>query len=317
MAGQVPQSADRLANCSERRLVAVWPVLTVTGNPSDHEAGIDLVQDVGADLQTLQLPRPKVLHQHIGAGGKLQQDVTILFQVEFDRELVAPVNAEPNGMAVLGRAPAAEGIAAGRFQLDHLGAEVGEDAGAEWRGDIMADFQNFQPDQRQIAHAPASLIMKSPPAKNNVRDTGKNRRQHGVVNYLATFWFYIQAWRRSGGVLFPPPKSRTYYSATTYGGTASPPAVPPFFIHRTPIQPLDPGTRVIAALRARCGIAWRPSHGGQGRTVWAGRSGRDGLGGTVGAELTAFPCGPSVVPNETQGRENRCGRPSSMKLTIR
>ena len=51
-------------------------------------------------------------------------------------------------MAVHRRTPAAERIAAGRLDLDHLGAEVGQDAGAERRGDVVADLQDLQADQR-------------------------------------------------------------------------------------------------------------------------------------------------------------------------
>ena len=56
------------------------------------------------------------------------------------------------------RAPAAERIAAGRLDLDHLGSQVREDAGAEGRGDIMADFQHLEADQRAGAGGQCSDV---------------------------------------------------------------------------------------------------------------------------------------------------------------
>jgi hypothetical protein len=110
------------------------------------------VQVFRADLQPLQLPGPQVLHQHVCAGHQFQQCRAVLFQVQFDRQLVAAVDAEPDGVPFLRRAPAAEGIAAGRFDLDHLGAEIGENPRAERRGDIMADLQDLQPQKGGSTH---------------------------------------------------------------------------------------------------------------------------------------------------------------------
>jgi hypothetical protein len=61
-------------------------------------------------------------------------------------------------------APAAERIAARRLDLDHFGAEIGEDPGAERGGDVVADLEDFQPDQwpgalRRNLH-PALLLLE-------------------------------------------------------------------------------------------------------------------------------------------------------------
>ena len=63
------------------------------------------------------------------------------------------MNAEPDRVSVFRGAPATERIAARRLQLYDLGTKVGEDASTEWRGDIVPDFQHFQPDERKVAHA--------------------------------------------------------------------------------------------------------------------------------------------------------------------
>jgi hypothetical protein len=49
-----------------------------------------------------------------------------------------------------------KGSPPGRFQLDHFGAEIGQDACTEGRSYIMTDFQNLQPKERQIAYSPPS-----------------------------------------------------------------------------------------------------------------------------------------------------------------
>ena len=148
MAGQMPQSANRLSNRAERGLVAVGTILAVAGDASDHEARIDRMKLIRADPQPLQLARAQVLHQHVGACRQFQEDLAVTFEVELDRQLVAAMNAEPNRIAVHGGTPATERIAARRLHLDHFRAEIGQNAGAEWGRDIVADFEDFQARQR-------------------------------------------------------------------------------------------------------------------------------------------------------------------------
>ena len=62
--------------------------------------------------------------------------------------LLRPCMLNHTELPVHRRAPAAERIAARRLDLDHLGAEIGQDAGAERRRDVMADFQHLQAGQR-------------------------------------------------------------------------------------------------------------------------------------------------------------------------
>ena len=152
------QAADRLADRPECRLVAIRSVLAVPGNPRDHQARIDRVQPDGTDPQPLQLAGAEIFHQHVRPGGELQHDVAILLQIQFDRELVAAMDAEPHRVAVFRRTPAAKRIATRRLQLDHLGAKVGQDARAERRSDIMADFEDFQSDKGQGAHDPLPRV---------------------------------------------------------------------------------------------------------------------------------------------------------------
>jgi hypothetical protein len=58
------------------------------------------------------------------------------------------MHAEPHRVPIHRRAPAAERIAARRLDLDHLRAEVGQDARTERCRNVMADLQDLQADQR-------------------------------------------------------------------------------------------------------------------------------------------------------------------------
>ena len=40
-----------------------------------------------------------------------------------------------------------ERVAGRRLDLDHLGAEIGQDPGAEGTGDVVAEFQHLEPHQ--------------------------------------------------------------------------------------------------------------------------------------------------------------------------
>ena len=95
------------------------------------------MQPLRPDLQPLQLSRAHVLYQHVGARGQLQKRFPVALKIELNRKFVAPVHAEPNRVPVLRFSPAAERIAPGRLDLDHLGAKIGEDSGAKRRRDIV------------------------------------------------------------------------------------------------------------------------------------------------------------------------------------
>ena len=76
------------------------------------------------------------------AGGSFQvQGRALLVQVQ-DQEEEAPVRV---GVVVVEGAHAAEGRAAGGFQLQDVGAIVGQQAGAKGAGDVLAQVQNLYP----------------------------------------------------------------------------------------------------------------------------------------------------------------------------
>ena len=114
------------------------------------------------DLQPFQLSGAHVLDQDIRARRELQQHVVVFLQVQFHGELVASVDAEPDGVTVLRRAPAPERIAAGRLDLDDLGAEIRQNPRAERRRDVMAQFDHLQTCQRTWAGHAVAFPDESP-----------------------------------------------------------------------------------------------------------------------------------------------------------
>jgi hypothetical protein len=110
------------------------------------------------------------------------------------------VHTEPDGVTVPRFTPAPERISAGRLDFDNLGAQIGEYAGAKWRGDVMAQLNDLQPGQRSrtfFCHAIS-------PA--NGRDIFQQsvdfiRFLNALLSNIRYFSFYGAG---SSGVLFPP-----------------------------------------------------------------------------------------------------------------
>ena len=150
--GEVAQAAHRLADRAEGRLVAVGPVLAVAADAGDDEARVHRVQRVRAEAVALELAGAEILHQRIGLGDELLELRLPVraFEVERDRELVAAMHAEPDGVAIDRRAPAAHRVALGRLHLDHLGAEIGQQPGGEGRGDVVAELDDPEAGEGEV-----------------------------------------------------------------------------------------------------------------------------------------------------------------------
>jgi len=106
------------------------------------------VQHLRGEPEALELASAEILDQHVGGLNQLQRNVLLALEIEFHAELVPAVYAEPDGVAPDRRTPAPERIASGRLDLDHLGAEIGQDVRAEWRRDVVAELQNPEPGER-------------------------------------------------------------------------------------------------------------------------------------------------------------------------
>jgi hypothetical protein len=109
----------------------------------------------------MQLVRPQapalhragaeVLDQHIGVCGQPAHDVLRrrVFQVQRHRALVARLHLPPDRGAVLEQPPFAQRVArAGRLDLDHIGAEIGQRLGRERPGDQLPEFEDLEAGER-------------------------------------------------------------------------------------------------------------------------------------------------------------------------
>ena len=168
--------------------------------------GLTACSAVRAEAQPLQLRRrASSPPAHRRAPPSCSSGVAVALQVQHDRQLVAPMHAEPDRVPVHRRAPAAERVAARRLDLDHLGAEIGQDAGAEGRGDVVADLQHLQADERAGTRAAGSASRRSCFVKCDHRE----RRFRGCHTPPLPFHKSLTAILpvtepALAGVLFPP-----------------------------------------------------------------------------------------------------------------
>ena len=91
------------------------------------------MQNIPPKAQTIHHARTVALHEHVGRVDDAQQQLTpeIGFQVEGDAALVAVDGVEKRALPIDHRWSRAHVIAAaGLFDLDHIGAHVGQEEGA-------------------------------------------------------------------------------------------------------------------------------------------------------------------------------------------
>ena len=144
MAANPPIASAIVANPGRPAYGPSWPNPEIRVIDESRVAG---VQHVGAEPELLQPPGPEVLDEHGGVGDEAEQDVAVgvVLEVEDDRALAAVGELEPQALAVALVAPRhrAQAVAVGALDLDHVGAVVGEVAGAVGAGD----------HRRQVEHA--------------------------------------------------------------------------------------------------------------------------------------------------------------------
>ena len=152
MAREVPEAAHRFPNRAKGGLVLIGAILPIAGNPPDHEARVFLMQHIRPKAHAFQIARAKILNQPIGAAEQRDQLRAIirLFQIERDAELIAPMHAEPDSIAIDIAAPAPHRVPAWGFDLDHLSAEVREQARGERGGNVMAKLHELEASEGEV-----------------------------------------------------------------------------------------------------------------------------------------------------------------------
>ena len=126
--------------------------LAEPGHACDDERWVEFQQYIGTETEPLERAGPEVLDQYVSLADQSQQQIEIVgrLQVESNRSLV-PVDQLPPQPFAIARIPprqSAQAVAAiGSFDLDHVGAEVGEvtaTVGAGQQGRQIDDAQAMQ-----------------------------------------------------------------------------------------------------------------------------------------------------------------------------
>src|SRR4029453_2127705 len=128
------------AGASERRDRAV------------HQPRVDRRQLVVAQAEGLHRAGPEVLDQDVGAGDHALEDRHALRRLEVERHvpLVAVDDQERRGLPVLVRRPRARLVAArGVFDLDDVGAEIGQEHAAERAGQHPGEVEHADTFERE------------------------------------------------------------------------------------------------------------------------------------------------------------------------
>ena len=163
VAGDVEQAPVGDAHAVQPGAPRVRAVLAEHADARPHQLWPAVV---GSDVPGLQGARSEVLAHHVGDRGQPAEQVLTLrcAQVE-SYALAAPAfDRPPERVVVEIWADRAHEVAtAGLLHLDHLGAELAEQAGAEGGGDPGPYVENQSPGEREVVgHDRGSPSTRSP-----------------------------------------------------------------------------------------------------------------------------------------------------------
>ena len=114
----------------------VRPLRAEGGDRAVDEVGVDLREVAVAEAQAVHDARDGVLDDHVGAPGEPARRLAALVRLQVeDDALLSPVPHAPGGHG-------AEGVAAGRLDLDDLGAVVGQDHGRHAGGEPRSEIDD-------------------------------------------------------------------------------------------------------------------------------------------------------------------------------
>jgi hypothetical protein len=141
--------AHPLRDLVEAGALAVRPVLAEAGDAREDDPRVDAPQGVVVDAQAVLHVGAVVLDHHVGVADELEEDLASLrrLQVEGHRPLVAVEVLEIRALARTAHA-LVRVDARRRFDLDHVGAEVGELLDAGRAGADAGEVEHAQAGER-------------------------------------------------------------------------------------------------------------------------------------------------------------------------
>ena len=150
IAGHVAHTANGLADGAVTRALGVGPGLAVAADAHHHQTGIARRERLIAQTQALHHAGAVVFHQDVGARDQLEGQFTSGggFQVQDHGALVAQDGRRIQRDVADMLTHLAHRVALRGFDLDHVGAEIGQQARAGRAGDGGADLDDLQAGQR-------------------------------------------------------------------------------------------------------------------------------------------------------------------------
>ena len=144
LAGQGHQPAHRLAQRIEGRAVAIGAVLAEARDRAEDDVRLQLAQPFVAEAHLVHDPGAEILQDDVGGLDQRGEDLlaALVAQIEAEAFLAAVVDREIDALAAHQRRRLAGFLAAQLFDLDDLGAEVGEDHAAARAGLIPRQFEH-------------------------------------------------------------------------------------------------------------------------------------------------------------------------------
>src|SRR5262249_23501 len=117
----------------ERGPILIRTLTAEAVDGADHERRPQFMQTLRREAHAGQDPGTEVFHQNIGLADQTRQDIASLrlTQIQPYRAFVPIKLGEIPRQPVSNRAPAADGIAFGRLDLQYVSAEVSQQSGAK------------------------------------------------------------------------------------------------------------------------------------------------------------------------------------------
>ena len=142
---------------------ALRPGVALAGDGGEHDARVDRLQCLVAQARAIEHAAAEVLDHDVAVRGELADDALAfgVLQVEREPALVAVGEAElrravPPAVVVVHLADDAEGIEIGaRFDLDHVGAEIGQHGRGVGAGRQQAEIEDAHAGEGPV-HAASS-----------------------------------------------------------------------------------------------------------------------------------------------------------------
>src|SRR6516162_3680124 len=148
MVGEIAEPTNRFADDAKCSTIAIDAALPIARDLRNHKTGPHGLEFLTLEAHFSELSGPVILDDGVTCPNQIQHQFrsSWLFQVHGDAAFVACVHRPPGRTrAVDLSSPLTHWIAPKWLNLDHIGAEIRQEARAKGGGDKVAEFENAQP----------------------------------------------------------------------------------------------------------------------------------------------------------------------------